>query len=334
MKNILIPLFLILTFSFNACKTNPSGVRETIELNAFLPPSTGNLTELVLVLPDRLWASNVGSITRKYFQAPLQGLPQKESIFNLIDINSSQFSSIFKSHKNILQLISSDSTYVNINHSGLSKNQLFIRIYYNSEKQLEELLIHQGGEVRNMFLEKNQNRRIHALQKDRDRSLEEEILKGYNFSFLIPKGFEVVIAEKDFLWLRRDLSKLNVIANIWVYSEPYKNENQMTKPNLIALRDSIGKKFIKGGRPGSYMATEMLYNPDLYLLKETPYSLGMKGLWTIENDFLGGGFVSHTVLDQKTNSLVYAEGFLYSPNQKKRQHILELEAVLSTLELQ
>ena len=334
MKNSLTPFFfLILAFGFYACRTSPSESMETKVVNAFLPSSTGSLTELVLVLPDRLWTSNVGKITSKYFQAPMQGLPQKESIFNLIDINSSQFSSIFKSHKNILQLISSDSTYVKINYSTWSKSQLFIRIYYKTEKQLEELLLSQGVELRNMFVEKNQDRRIQALQKNRNRSLEEEILKDYNFSFLIPSGFEIVLAEKDFLWLRRDLSKLNVIANIWVYSQPYKNENQITKPSLIALRDSIGRKFIKGGRPGSYMATEMLYDPDLYLVKETPYSIGMKGLWTIENDFLGGGFVSHTILDQETNSLVYAEGFLYSPNQKKRQHILELEAVLSTLEL-
>jgi hypothetical protein len=301
---------------------------------AFLPPSTGNLTELVLVLPDQLWTSNVGIITRKHFQSPIKGLPQKESIFNLIDINSAQFSSIFKTHKNILQLISSDSTYVKIKDSGWSKDQLFVQIYYKSEEQIEELLDCQGKEIRNIFLKKNQNRRIQALREDRNRNLEKKIIKDYKFSFLIPNGFEMVLAEKDFLWLRRDLPKLNVIANIWVYNQPYKNVNQLTKPSLIALRDSIGKKFIRGGRPESYMATEMLYDPDLYLVKEIPYSLGMKGLWTIENDFLGGGFVSHTILDQKRSSLVYAEGFLYSPNQKKRQHILELEAVLSTLELQ
>ena len=76
----------------------------------------------------------------------------------------------------------------------------------------------------------------------------------------------------------------------------------------------------------------MLYEPDLSLVNKEPYTLSMKGLWTMENDFLGGGFTSYIFLDQKTNSLIYTEGFLYSPNQKKREHILELEAILSTFQ--
>jgi hypothetical protein len=332
MKKFLFLLYYLLIASgFYACRNGSSGANKSTKQNPFLPPSTGNLTELILVLPDHLWTSSVGEITRECFHSPLKGLPQKESLFNIFDINVSQFSSIFKSHKNILQFISSDSTYLESARSKWSNDQLYFCVYFQNEKQLMALLVRRGTEIRKAFLEKNQIRRVCALQKNRNLATEKEIQKSYNLSFLIPEGFEVALAEKDFLWLRRDISRLNVIDNIWVHRQAYKNKSQMNKSSLIALRDSIGKTFIKGGRRDSYMATEMLYDPSIILLNTDPYTLSMKGLWTMENDFLGGGFTSKIFLDQKNNSLIYAEGFLYSPNQKKRERILELDAILSTL---
>ena len=333
MKKFLFTLcFLFIVYMFHSCLTGPSDNSKTKQRNTFLPPATGNLTELVLVLPDKIWTSGVGEIIRRNFQSQLKGLPQKESLFNLYNINTSQFTSIFKSHKNILQFIYSDSTYVEKNQSKWSKDQVYTCIYYQSEKKLKDLLLQYGDKIRDRFLRKNQIRRVFALEKDRNTAIEKEIKKKYNFSFLVPSDFEIAAEDKDFIWIRRDLSKLNVIANIWVHRLAYKNKRQLNKTSLIDLRDSIGKLFVQGARAGSYMATEMLYEPDLSLVNKEPYTLSMKGLWTMENDFLGGGFTSYIFLDQKTNSLIYTEGFLYSPNQKKREHILELEAILSTFQ--
>ena len=48
---------------------------------------------------------------------------------------------------------------------------------------------------------------------------------------------------------------------------------------------------------------------------------------------MGGPFVSYTFADQRTGNLVTVEGYYYEPNQKKRNSLLQLEAILYSLKL-
>ena len=58
-----------------------------------------------------------------------------------------------------------------------------------------------------------------------------------------------------------------------------------------------------------------------------------KGLWQMENDMMGGPFVSHQVVDEKNNRVIVVETFLYAPNKKKGDLIRKLEAALFSLKL-
>ena len=42
---------------------------------------------------------------------------------------------------------------------------------------------------------------------------------------------------------------------------------------------------------------------------------------------MGGPFVSYTFADPRTAKLVTVEGFYYEPNQKKRNMLMQLEAL-------
>ena len=105
------------------------------------------------------------------------------------------------------------------------------------------------------------------------------------------------------------------------------------KKNLINLRDSLGKVHVEGSRPQSFMATETLYDPDYKMVKEKPYTLATKGLWTMKNDFLGGPYTAYAILDEEKQKIIYVEGFIYCPGERKRGHVFELEAILSGLKL-
>ena len=59
----------------------------------------------------------------------------------------------------------------------------------------------------------------------------------------------------------------------------------------------------------------------------------VRGLWQMENDMMGGPFVSYSQVDTINNRVIVAEGFVYLPNKKKRELIRMLEASLQTLKL-
>ena len=330
MKSAFLYLFVALSICFSACKQNTKHGLKPATSRSVLPPNTGNISELVIVIPDNLWEGSTGEELKNIFQANVLGIPQQEALFDVFAINPSQFSSIFQSHKNIIWLSLDETSSVSRTDSKWSKNQLFVSVKANSETELTNLLVQKGQKISDWFLQKDLARRVEKLKDSSEKSVQKEILEAYNFKMLIPKGYKVALAEQDFVWLRRDKPKVNVISNLWVHSIPYTSPNQLTKEYLIQLRDSLGRTHVEGARPQSYMTTEMLYEPDFTLVSENPYTVEMRGLWTMVNDFLGGSFISYTRLDEANQQIIYIEGFLYCPKERKRFYIQELEAVLSS----
>ena len=61
------------------------------------------------------------------------------------------------------------------------------------------------------------------------------------------------------------------------------------------------------------------------------YVREMRGLWTVEGDFMGGPFVSWTFIDEPRNRLATVFGFVYAPKVDKRNHIRRVESILHTV---
>ena len=56
-----------------------------------------------------------------------------------------------------------------------------------------------------------------------------------------------------------------------------------------------------------------------------------RGLWKMENDFMGGPFVNYTIWDEDGNRTVVVDGFVYAPGKDKRNYVMELEAIIQSL---
>ena len=63
------------------------------------------------------------------------------------------------------------------------------------------------------------------------------------------------------------------------------------------------------------------------------YAFEARGLWCMENDMMGGPFVSHARVDRPNGRVVVVEAFVYAPEKKKRDLMRQLEASLYTLNL-
>ena len=63
------------------------------------------------------------------------------------------------------------------------------------------------------------------------------------------------------------------------------------------------------------------------------YAVELRGLWELENDYMGGPFVSFTTLDKKRNRIITVEGFVFAPRYDKHNYIRKLEAILYSLKI-
>ena len=307
--------------------------KSTAATKSILPSNTGNLSELVLVISNELWAGSAGKVITDVLQENIKAIPQQEALFDIYNIEAKDFSNIFKTHKNVLWVSNSEDEKFERIDQMWSKDQLYVHLSNASEEALINNLKEHIYTIRAWFVDKDQKRRLQKLKTSADKEIEKQLQKSYGLNMTIPKGYQIASSEKGFIWLRKDSPKANIISNIWIHSRTYINPEQFNKKNLIELRDSIGKTHVKGSRPKSYMATETLYSPDYRLIKERPYTIETKGLWTMKNDFLGGPYTAYAVLDDEKQIIIYIEGFIYCPSERKRAHIFELEAILSGLKL-
>jgi hypothetical protein len=61
------------------------------------------------------------------------------------------------------------------------------------------------------------------------------------------------------------------------------------------------------------------------------YMIEGRGIWEMENDYMGGPAVSFLLHNPNTNELLFLDGFIYAPGQKKRFLMQQLEHVMRTV---
>ena len=81
------------------------------------------------------------------------------------------------------------------------------------------------------------------------------------------------------------------------------------------------------------MKTDTLCTITKPIVVHNRFAMEMRGLWYMENDCMGGPFISHSRADTETNRVVVVEGFVYAPEKMKRGLIRRLEGSLYTLQL-
>ena len=72
------------------------------EVSKTLPQSTGTSSEVIFVVADVLWESQIKDLVLNSFGSYIKGLNQNETAFRLVQVNHSEFKSILKTHKNIV----------------------------------------------------------------------------------------------------------------------------------------------------------------------------------------------------------------------------------------
>ena len=314
-------IFILLVFSCNL-KNN----------NYLLSKSTGKLHEIIFVIDSSLWDSETGMIIKNNFFIDIEGLPQKEKLFKLIQINYKDFSNIYKTHKNII-LVSLNDRRSSLHKDKWSINQLYFELYQKNISDLNNYLESNLKKIKLKIIEENFRRNFEKISSNSNKKIEKKISSNYKIKMAIPDGYKIAEEKEDFFWIRKDYPKENIISNIYFSITNFKNINQFSKNNLIFLRDSIGAIHIKGKNENSHMTTEILYDPIYSKFNNDPFDIKIIGLWTMKNGFMGGAFTSRALLSVDSKKLLYIEGFLYSPNKSKRESLFDLNTVIKNIQV-
>lgn len=325
-----------------------------------VPTAFGNLNEIVVVMDNDMWDGPVGDTLRYYYSSAYPLLPQPEPIFdlrhftpvqldqdplrkelrtymivgNLNDENSPATRMIVSDiGKENARKAREDSEYNSaLGRDKWAKGQLLIYEFAYSEDELMDILKANFPAVRKR-VNQHDNKKLNAYAylDGQNKRLEEEVKEDMGVSMRLPSNYFLAINDDDIIWMRRETDETS--SNIILKKIPYTDRSQLSKENIIAIRDSIGKAYVSSTLEGTYMQTN---DVDLPVLTDVIkingyYTLEARGIWEIVDDYMGGAFVSYLILNPNSNELLFVDGFLHAPGEKKRDILQYIEHIIRTI---
>ena len=321
--------FIAVLFLIISCKNSKESF--------VLAGSIGKTNKILVVMKSSHWLGEVGDELRDFVGKPLVGLPQPETIFSVGQVSPKGFGAVMNKSRNILIVEEGVEEGFSVKNNLFAEPQTIINITAKDEKGLLNQLKKHSADIIKTFKDSEIKVLQHNFSQDKLDDSQFKTLQKLGLSLTIPIDFREVDDTGDFLWLRQHLlsgiAKGDGTNNILVYSVPLKDESTI-KDNIIAIRDTIGKKYIPGSREGMYMITEAAYTPHTFdAVIDNKKAFETRGKWEVKNDFMAGPFLNYTVIDKENNRLIIVEGFTYAPSVNKREFVFELEAIAKSLKI-
>jgi hypothetical protein len=299
------------------------------------PKISGKAGEVMVVIPEYKWESGIGNALIDVLAQDQVGLPQSEPLFDMIHVVPDQFSKIFTSHRNIMLFKVGpefSEEKITVQRDQWATPQLVINFQATSDSNIVQLIRNNAEYLIDRINLAERERVIINYKRYQETEIVEEIRKKYDLSLFIPKGYSLDLDSTHFAWLESETPR--TLQGLFIYDYPYTDEHTFTPEYLTYKRNQMLKKYVPGPVMGSWMTTEELLPPefDEFELEER-YFAELRGLWKLENGFMGGPFVSLSTVDERRNRVVTVEGWVYAPDDEKRELLRQVESILYTLRL-
>ncbi|MDT0606257.1 DUF4837 family protein [Croceitalea rosinachiae] len=322
-----IVIVLVLAFlALSSCKQSSKSER-------FLPPSTGGVNSLMVVMDNELWKGAIGDKVREHFAARVLAVPQSEAILSLVQIPPQVFRGATKNSRSVLY-IAEDS--ISIGHIKTDLYATPQKVAVVKGRNYAELVANIDL-VAPKAIEAFRNNEINEAQRRFKKSLnkEQDLNEEFGISLNVPSVYSVGKHEENFVWMDRQILKGNM--NIIAYEMPWDSftTDSTFVRDIVKMRDSVGKKYIPGPDvPGkrTYMITEKAFAPYVFPAEISGRKAAeVRGIWEISGYPMAGPFLTYIINDEPNNRKLVLEGFIFAPSANKRDDLLELEAILKTI---
>ena len=308
----------------NACKEIQPKTR-------YLPVSSGNINHLSIVMPEKSWNGFLGHKVRELLQVPYEGLPIDEPQFSIKFIPEKVFTGFAKNSRNIIWFVKDSIGRFQLFENMMAKPQLVAKVSGEDEDIQAFYLEENIALLRASIIEIEQTEKRRRIKKSPSKG--REFYDRFKISVIYPSAYKKLKDSINFTWIQKPIQKghMNIIA----YSLPINALEENIKKRIPAIRDSIGKVYIPGRLPGSYMITEHAYRPYFYKTQiNGKLAYLTKGTWEVANDFMAGPFVNYMVRDTLKKRWMVIEGFTFAPSASKRDYMFELNTIISSIKFE
>lgn len=299
--------------------------------NSSDPNSTGQGSEILVVCEKADWDALAGKTVRDALTQELEGLPESETEYTLINVPYAKFSSFLRTHRNVLILdIKKENTKSGIETTKdtWSHPQRVIKIIAPDDSSFVAVFNKYKKSIKDLFVQNERARFAGQNALSRNLKVESMMEKDFGIRMILSSDFYQAKKTKDFLWLRKETTEMSL--GLMIYYFPYTDTNQLSNSAILLKRNEITRQFIPGPADGSYMevADEVIKPVADRIRFKGSYAVETRGLWQTHGDFMGGPFINYSVVDTSQNRIVVFDGYVYYPNKSKRNFIRQLESII------
>ena len=294
--------------------------------------STGKAGEMILAIDTNYWSKAAVKAIYEVIQQPQPAINQIEPMFDVIQCSNADYKASFMRHRNIVQFDYNPDYAGNtfeISRNPITSPQILVKIRGNQQDSCLALFLAHRDEIVEAMYANDIARLQNAHRKLNNPVIEKKIKEKFGLSMTIPDGYFVGREEEDFLWLCFRTPKNDRF--VMLYKSP---RYDLTKENIVAERDRITKAYIQGAVAGAYPLVANIEGYPMVQDLQIRYHNGMelRGLWETVRDKMGGPFYSFTQVSPDSTTCITVDGFVYAPQEEKRDYLREVEAIVKSIQ--
>ena len=320
------------------------GCKNFYALSGAKKSAQGSPYEVLVVCDGKEWESALGKELRDLLETPVEMLNQTEPMFNVMRITARDFKHLLPSYRNILKVLCSPDvaeTSIVAQYDVVASPQIVLTFQGPSIEAMIDYLKANGASLLQVLEIAERNRTIEYAKKQGAKALEKIVEKAFKIDMNIPNGYLFRAESEDFVWASNEYPVAS--QGFFLYSHPFKGKTSLTTEALVKVRNEFAKR-IPGPSENSFMTTVKRipniedngyvdFMPQRKVVKINGRDwIELRGFWEVENDFMGGPFVSYTTLDPRSGHLLTLDGYVYSPKYGKRNFLRPLEHLVYCVE--
>ena len=241
--------------------------------------ASGANNEVMVLMEDSAWEGEAGRALFNALNSHAKALPQPEPNFRILQIMPENFTRSIKMARNVVipdisGIYSSPKITSEIDKYALGQvimtiqapdTATFVKFVNENEASIVDYFITKELERNGLWLKSQVSAPLSRAQQ----------VFGINIHF--PKGLTNVTEHPDFYWATNNAPSSR--QDIVIYQIPYTSETIFEKDSLIALRNEVLGKYIKGSFDAQ-MITAMAYPPDYRRIEvDGIFRAELRGLW-------------------------------------------------------
>lgn len=299
-----------------------------------LPSISGKAGEVLVVMEKAQWDDALGAATRELLATECPYLAISEPLYTLVNIAPGAFGDLFKVHRNIVLFNLSpavDSTCVYYRKDMWAQPQCVVQLNAPDGDAALALLSEAGENILGAIEQAERDRVIRNTLLYEEASIYTAVAPVFGGSPHFPSGYKLRKLTDDFAWIADD--KQHTMQDVLIYRYPSSGEGDFDKEAILRHRNEMARANVPGMYDNTWMTTSESFPVTVsYLSYRGRKFVQTRGYWEVENDYMGGPFVSHSFYSPDGKFIIVAEAFVYSPKYDKRQYLRQVESLLYSWE--